>query len=218
MRVGFCVGLSQLTPKPSEPLGSLKRAAGGWHTKWIRLGAQGGRALTNAQLDKVRLAVEPIDYAELRRSTRGKGLHLYLLLMDVLVGNHTEQAALARALLGMLCHDAGLDFAPLFDCLGSNMWIWSRRATLENRGFELLKPATRVLTPDDLPRNWRDHLEVVTSRRTRVFVPGVDEDSFSETAGAYKVALTYGVNWWPVRRPSTTPSRRREGIERAAED
>lgn len=152
-------------------------------------GHKGKRTLTDTQLDAVRLAIERVDYIELRRSTSGRGLHLYLLLMDVLVSNHTEHAALARALLGMLCHDTGLDFSPQIDCLGSNMWIWSRRATPENRGFELLKPATRTLVPDDLPPNWRDHLDVVTRRRTRVRVPGVDEDSFSEMAGACKVAL-----------------------------
>ena len=56
-------------------------------------------------------------------------------------------------------------------------------------GFERLKESNRRLTPDDLPPDWREHLEVVTRRRTRVRVPGVDEDSFSETAGACKVAL-----------------------------
>ena len=151
-------------------------------------GHKGNRTLTDAELGDIRRAIERVPYAEMRRSTSGRGLHVYLLLEGIEVRNHTEHAALARALLGMFCHDAGLDFAPQIDCLGGNMWIWSRRATLENRGFERLKEATRTLTPDDLPSDWREHLEVVTRRRTRVRVPGVDEDSFSETAGACKPA------------------------------
>lgn len=152
-------------------------------------GHKGKRALTDAELNDLRRAIERVPYAEMRRSTSGRGLHLYLLLEGIEVDNHTEHAALARALLGMFCHDAGLDFTPQIDCLGGNMWIWSRRATLENRGFERLKEADCLLTPDDLPPDWREHLEVVSRRRTRVRVSGVDEDSFSETAGACKVAL-----------------------------
>lgn len=152
-------------------------------------GHKGKRALPDDDLHAIRQALNNVPYAEVRRSTSGRGLHFYLLLKGIQVANHTEHAALARAFLGMLCHDAGLDFAPQIDCLGGNMWIWSRRATRENRGFELLKPADRTLTPDDLPPNWRDHVDVVTHKRTRVRVAGVDEEEFSETAGASKFAL-----------------------------
>ena len=152
-------------------------------------GHKGKLALTDADLGDIGRAIERVPYAEMRRSTSGRGLHLYLLLDGIEVANHTEHAALARALLGMFCHDAGLDFAPQIDCLGGNMWIWGRRATVENRAFERLKEATCALTPNDLPPDWRENLEVVTRRRTRVRVPGVDEDAFSETAGACKVAL-----------------------------
>ena len=84
-------------------------------------GHKGKRSLTDVELGDIRRAIERVPYAEMRRSTSGRGLHLYLLLEGIdEVRNHTEHAALARALLGMFCHDAGLDFAPQIDCLGGN--------------------------------------------------------------------------------------------------
>ena len=145
-------------------------------------GHKGGHGLSDSELQTIRSAVESVEYVELRRSTSGKGLHLYILASGVAVANHTQHAAVGRALLGKLCLDAGLDFAPQVDCVGGNMWIWSRRATLENRGFELLKAASRVLTPDDLPRNWRDHLDVMKRKRARIRVPSGEEDQVAEFA------------------------------------
>ena len=137
---------------------------------------------------EIRRAIERVPYAEMRRSTSGKGLHLYLLLDDIQVANHTEHAGLARALLGMFCHDAGLDFAPRLIAWAETCGFGAGARRWKIEHFERLKDAARPLTPDDLPPDWREHLEVVTRRRTRVRVPGVDEDSFSETAGACKVA------------------------------
>ena len=75
-------------------------------------GHKGKRALTDGELGDIRRAIERVPYAEVRRSTSGRGFHLYLLLDGIEVANHTEHAGLARALLGMFCNDAGLDFAP----------------------------------------------------------------------------------------------------------
>jgi hypothetical protein len=145
--------------------------------------------LSEGEVQKIDRAVEGIEYAELRRSTSGAGRHIHLLLSGIQVANHTEHAALARALLGKLCADAGLDFAPQVDCCGGNTWFWSRRATNENRGFELLKPATRRLTAAELPANWKDHIEVVSRKRSRIRVHGLatgaDEDTWAELASGY---------------------------------
>ena len=135
------------------------------------------QGLTAAELTRFERTIEPLDYVELRRSTGGSGRHLYVLLDGVTVANHTEHAAVARATLGKLCLDAGLDFSHQVDCLGGNMWIHSRRATAENRGFELLRPARRKLTADELPSNWREHVAVVARKRsTVVFSPGLTDD------------------------------------------
>ena len=74
------------------------------------------------------------------------------------------------AILGMMSSECNFDFASQIDCCGGVMWIWHRKMTAENHGLEIIKPATKVLTAADLPANWRDHIEVVTRKRTKVRV------------------------------------------------
>lgn len=139
------------------------------------------------QLDKVKAAAVALPYVTARRSTGGSGLHLYCELTGVATANHTEHAALARAVLGMMSGDAGFDFQAAVDCCGGNMWIWHRRATRDNRGFELLKKAERQLAAGDLPANWHDNLEVVCRRRAKIQVRGIAAaDEFDELASARK--------------------------------
>ena len=111
-----------------------------------------------------------------------------LLLRGIQVKNHGEHAAIARCLLAKVCEDAGLEFSAQVDCMGGNVWFWSRRATAENRGFECLKRAARTITPDDLPANWQEHVEVIARRRARVRVlgwPESEEGDFAELASAF---------------------------------
>ena len=65
--------------------------------------------------------------------------------------------------------------------------------TAENGGLSLVKPATKELSVADLPANWRDHIEVVQKKRSKVRVNGVEEDdlcSFDElTSSRMKIAL-----------------------------
>lgn len=91
------------------------------------------------QLETVRQKILNLDYCECRRSTSGKGLHIWISLAGIDTRNHTEHANLAKAILKKMAKDTGFDFRSRVDCCGSNMWIWSRRATKENRGFELIK-------------------------------------------------------------------------------
>jgi len=139
-----------------------------------------GKGLTDDRIAEIDKAVESVDYAAIRRSTSGKGRHIYIRASGIQLANHVEHAALGRALLGNLCLDAGLDFGHDVDVCGGNAWFSSRRATIDNRGFELLKPATRDLTPADFPPNWRDHLDVVRKKRSRVRVLGADDNQCAE--------------------------------------
>lgn len=84
--------------------------------------------------------------------------------------NHTEHAALARCVLGMMSSETGFDFASQIDCCGGNLWIWHRKMSQDNEGLKLLKAAEKKLSLSDLPPNWRDHIEVVTRRRAKVRV------------------------------------------------
>jgi hypothetical protein len=139
------------------------------------VGHAAGVGVSDEEIARVDRAVGDIPYVELRRSTRGKGRHIYVLLDRITTANHTEHAALGRAVLGKLCNDADLDFAPSVDCCGGNLWFWSRRANAENRGFELLKAASKILREEDIP-GWRDHLDVVQRKTTVVHVAGLDEE------------------------------------------
>lgn len=140
------------------------------------------KGLSDDRLKEICDKSKPIDYVELRRSTRGKGIHGWIYGEGIIEANHAEHAAIGRALLGKWCLDAGLDFAPEVDVVGSNIWIASRRATPENRGYEVLQPSRRIITPDDVPPNWPDHLAVVKKKRARVRVLGGDDDQCAEWA------------------------------------
>ncbi len=148
-----------------------------------------GIGLTPERLEEIRAAAEALSYNELRRSTGGAGLHLYVRFASgIATANHTEHAALGRAVLGLISKDAGFDFAASVDACGGNMWLWHRKMTRENGGLGLLKAASKKLSEADLPANWRDHVEVVSGKRAKVRVPGVDAkcaDEFDVITSAF---------------------------------
>ena len=180
--------------KHAEAIGST-----GWDwfnrkSKWVGFdfdaitGHATGVGISANELAQVLTNARNVPYVEVRKSTGGKGLHLYVLLDDIPTANHTEHAALGRAILGMMSTEANFDFAQNVDACGGNMWIWHRKITPENEGLKLLKPADKTLTIDDLPINWRDHVDVVTRTRTKVRVTGIpDESQFNELTTSRKV-------------------------------
>jgi len=173
----------------------------GWHWQerkslWVGFdfdaitGHAEGVGISDEKLAEVQRAAQDLPYIEVRKSTGGKGIHLYVLLDSISTQNHTEHAALARCVLGMMAAETGFDFSRQIDCCGSIMWFWHRKLTQENQGLALLKAADKILTVDDLPANWRDHIEVVSRRRAKVRVNGVpdeDEDPFDQLASARRV-------------------------------
>lgn len=149
-----------------------------------------GVGISNADLDEVKRVAEALPYVEVRKSTGGKGVHLYVYLDDIPTENHTLHSALARSILGMMSSATGFDFAIAVDACGGNMWVLHRKMTEENQGLALLKPASKVLTAADLPANWRDHADVVTRRRAKVRVAGVqagDQDPFETLASSRRL-------------------------------
>ncbi len=133
----------------------------------------------------------------MRRSTSGHGLHIVAHLDAIATRSHTEHAALARAVLEIVSRIAGFDLQVEVDAHGAILWIWSRRATRENQGFASIKAATEPLSDSDLPSNWRDHLDVVTRRRAKVKVRGLqDEDvgTFDALSSALQMFLWAGMS------------------------
>ena len=80
------------------------------------------------QLDEVVAALRPLPYIELRRSTRGKGFHVYVPLAEIPTVNHVEHAILAKAVLAKISTDTGRDFSADVDAYGAHplLLVYSR--------------------------------------------------------------------------------------------
>lgn len=174
-----------------------------------------GVGVEDEELSRVKEMACKLPYVEVRKSTSGKGLHLYVLFdgEGIPTANHTEHAALARAVLGMMSSETGFDFASCIDACGGNMWIWSRKMTVANEGLKLIKDTVLMLGVKDLPANWKDHVQVVTRQRAKVKLDGLDDsdvDPFEALASSRRIvpldtkhkavideirALGYTVNW-----------------------
>ena len=140
-----------------------------------------GVGISDADLEKVKEAASALPYVETRRSTGGQGLHLYVYLDNISTANHTEHAALARCILGMMSSECNFDFAGHIDACGGVMWFWHRKMTTDNQGLSVIKSATKTLAIADLPDNWKDHIEVVSRKRAKVRINGVADESQFET-------------------------------------
>lgn len=142
---------------------------------------QHDKKLTSEQLREVEKVVWDIPWITIRRSTSGKGLHLYVFLNDIPTKNHSEHAALARSILGLMNAITGYDFTNKVDVCGHIMWVWHRKM-LNTDGLKLIKSG---ITLTDIPSNWRDHIPVVSGKRKRPVPEFVekDETTFEELAG-----------------------------------
>lgn len=136
-----------------------------------------GTGVSDEQLEEIRERACQLDYVEVLRSTGGKGLHLYIWFAREdrpKTQNHNEHAAIARAMLGKLSTDAAFDFGSHLDVCGGNMWV-AHKKMFGTEGLQCVKKATVPLSNRDIPPNWRDHLEVIGGKTTKVRVVGVDD-------------------------------------------
>ena len=151
------------------------------------VGHADGVGIADTELERVREAACKLDYVEVRKSTGGGGLHLYVHFDGVETQNHTEHAALARVVLQQMSKDVGFDLATKVDVCGSNMWIAAKRASFEKGSFALIKPATVPFT--QIPEHWKENVPVLKNRKGRVRIPGVDDtkqNMFDELTSAHR--------------------------------
>lgn len=165
--------------------------------------------LTDEELNNVKEAALQIPWVTIRKSTSGKGLHLYVYLDSVATGNHHEHAALGRAILGIMSGITGFDFENQVDICGGNMWVWHRKMEGTD-GLTLIK---KGLILKDIPKHWKDHVKVVTGRKRKSLPQDIEKagiaDTFEELAGQYpkvpldedhKNLINYlqesGAMWW----------------------
>lgn len=140
--------------------------------------------LGESDLTQVREKAQEIPWVTVRKSTSGKGVHLYVFLPDVPTANHGEHAALARAVLAKLSLATGFDFESKVDVCGGNMWVWHRKQKGTD-GLALIKRG-EILT--DIPVNWRDHLGAVKGKSKGVAprlldACGLQPDTLDELLG-----------------------------------
>jgi hypothetical protein len=153
-----------------------------------------GVGVDDESLRKVREAASKIPWVQVRRSTGGAGLHLYVFFDPENAPetpNHNVHAALARAVLGMMEREAGFDFRGNMDVLGGNMWVWHRKVSEDNKGLSIIKDYEDFCPP--LPDNWIDNLDVISGSQSKVKFRGItdnDYDAFeSQTSSRMKVEL-----------------------------
>ena len=139
--------------------------------------------LTNEELQDVKDTASKIEWVTVRKSTSGKGIHLYVFLPDVPTANHNEHAALGRSILGKLSALTAFDFSSKVDSNSGNMWVYHRKMAGTD-GLRILKQGIPLL---DIPANWRDHIKVVTGTRRKNLPQEIEEngtgDLFEEMIG-----------------------------------
>ena len=105
-----------------------------------------------------------IPWVEVRRSTSGRGLHMYVYVDMISTATREHHAALARAILSEMSLYCGYPFDLSVDVCGMIAWVWARRQTPV--GFEVIKRA-EGLCPE--PQGWMNHLQVTTGEKRHVY-------------------------------------------------
>jgi hypothetical protein len=140
-----------------------------------------GDGLTNTELHQIQKDVSDIPWVTIRYSTSGTGLHLYVFLDRPTTKTHTEHAALARAILGMISATTSKDLKAKVDVCGGNHWVWHRK--MKGNGLALVKQGSVL---KELPINWCDHVPVIQGKRNKILPFSVTEESekmFEEITG-----------------------------------
>lgn len=129
------------------------------------------RKLDDLEIVRITELFMTIPWVTIRKSTGGKGRHVYVFLEPTRTENHTEHAAIARAVLSQLSGLARFDFSIKVDTCGGNMWVWHRKL-LGTDGLSLIKEGTELC---QVPQNWKDYTPVITGRRQKNLPWFIDE-------------------------------------------
>jgi hypothetical protein len=152
--------------------------------------------------------VSNVPWVTVRKSTSGKGLHLYVFLNSVPTNNHTEHSALARAVLNKLSALVGFNFSDKVDVCGSNMWVWHRKM----KGTDGLCVIKKGESLDEIPEDWQNQIIVASGHRQKVLpkeIKDTEEELFMELTGQqqrtildedHKLLIKWlednNANWW----------------------
>lgn len=143
------------------------------------------KGLTDKDLSEIIDKVSSVPWVTVRKSTSGKGLHLYCFIdcAGLRVENSLEHAAVAKSVLNLLTSTIGYDFTSKVDKFGSNFWVWHRKM-LDTDGLSLIKAGSELVTVGMLG-NWKDYIGV--GRPVRAWTPMELESETLEDLIAKKV-------------------------------
>lgn len=130
------------------------------------------KGLTKDALQSLADKLTLLEFVTLRKSTSGNGYHLYIELPDVPTKNHTEHAALAKAILNKMSAMTGVDLNLEVDVCGGIAWIWHKKS-IGTCGFELVKQG-RKMYEDEVPLNWDQYTSSVGKVSKRHIPPGMN--------------------------------------------
>lgn len=157
------------------------------------------------ELHEIRERASSIPWVTVRKSTSGTGIHLYVFLdFHEPVMNHTEHAALARAILNKMSSEAGYNFAAKVDVCGGVMWSWARKMEGTD-GLTIIKRGEKL---SEIPANWQKQVPVIQKKATRVILND-DDDYFlaerrhiplDDTHKKIIKALDNTMSWWDADR------------------
>ena len=155
------------------------------------------RGLPDSTIKEIINRVSEIDWVTIRKSTSGKGIHLYVHI-NIPTQNRAEHSAVARAVLHRLSALCAYDFKDKVDICGGNMWIWHRKMTDTNNGLKLIKKGILL---EDIP-NWQEHIEMVKRGKSapKDFDPLVLAKSHVTLDAEHRKFITYLQDheclWW----------------------
>ena len=141
------------------------------------IGHAPGTGISDDALAEVKSKAMSLPYVDVVKSTSGNGLHFHVRFDRTnapKTANHNEHAALARAVLAKMSADVGFQFGSHLDVCGSVLWIWADEMNKDS--FAWVSKAKVPLSADDIPANWKDHLDVVKGTTAKVRVRGISDD------------------------------------------
>ncbi len=124
------------------------------------------KGLTQDNLTELEKKCISTPWVTLLRSTSGKGIHLYLFFNKPFpTKNHTEHAAIARALLSTLTIEIGFNFSASVDTVGSVLWCYHRKQE-GTEGLTYIKEG-KQFSVLDIPKNWKEHIGVCSRSKKK---------------------------------------------------
>lgn len=130
--------------------------------------------LSHEKLDLVLEKLIEIPWVTVYRSTSGNGYHAYVDFEEgVATNNHTEHAALAKAVLDKMSAVTGYNFDSAVDVVGNILWLWGKKYC--DKSFEIIKQGT-LLPIAALPVDWKSYVTAVSKRTNRPKFEVFDEE------------------------------------------